>query len=83
MLSNAEDMAVWLKFLLHNWNISQPPVTDGAGFALWSQVIKDTWKPVQVISEDSFTAKYRKPNSPESYVFNEYGLGWRIGYYRG
>lgn len=42
-----------------------------------------THERVKVIPHGSDDARYRKPQSPESYIYDEYALGWRRGYYRG
>ena len=78
ILSNAVDMANWLNFLLGKYNTSFTNSSD-----TWSKVLKETWTPLQVIKEDATTSKYHKPNCPVSYIFNQYALGWRTGFYRG
>ncbi|CAD5120231.1 DgyrCDS8803 [Dimorphilus gyrociliatus] len=74
IMSTANDMAKWLSYLLN------PSRFPGAPF---NKSLTETFEESNVIKETSSSKLYRRPLSPVTYSFHEYGLGWRTGFYRG
>ena len=50
---------------------------------LTTKTIDATHERIKVIPQGADDRLYRKPHSPQSYIFDEYALGWRRGYYKG
>lgn len=77
IISNAEDMAKWLHFLLKEGiSVDGKRVMD-------SKVFHETQTPVNIIPQSKSDALYRQPAIPLTYEHGKYGYGWRIGYYKG
>ena len=82
-MTTAEDMAKWLKFNLNNYNAESTPNKD-----LYSSIVSPEWhkelhSPQNIIPEDASDRLYKKPTCPVSYTTPNYGLGWKLGSYRG
>ena len=48
-----------------------------------AEVVEDSRTPVTPIPISTFDNYWRKPYLPVTYDHHQYGLGWRIGSYRG
>ena len=46
-------------------------------------VLWEVFKPSNVVPPSSYAASYRRPVTPETFSGDTYGLGWKLGYYRG
>ena len=46
-------------------------------------VLGEVFKPSNVVPPASYAAIYRRPVTPETFSGDTYGLGWKMGYYRG
>jgi len=71
-------MAKWIKFHLNEGkSVDNDQVLD-------SDVLDDAHKPQNAITSSLSTEKYyTKPVMPETLSSTSYGLGWRLGHYRG
>lgn len=77
ILSNALDMAEWIKFHLNSGRDSNNnPVLD-------NDILEDAHKAQNSISSSSTDKYYKKPIVPVTMSVSNYGLGWRLGHYRG
>lgn len=74
IMSTAKDMAKWLSYLLNPNDFSGAPLNES---------IAETMKKTNIIPDSPASEMYHKPYFNVSNTFNEYGLGWRIGFYRG
>ena len=46
-------------------------------------MLDDTYDRVVITPFSEFDSLYRKPHSPETFNYDEYGYAWRRGFYRG
>lgn len=77
IFSTANDMANWMRMLLNGG-------LDTAGSRVLQQSVLDTvFKPCNTIPPASYAADYMRPTLPETFSADTYGLGWRLGYYKG
>ena len=77
IMSTANDMTKWLQLQLNKGK-------DSCGKKIVeADVMEDTHSPVVPIKINSFDEYWRKPYLPVTYDHHQYGLGWRIGHYRG
>lgn len=75
--STASDMTKWLHAQV---NGGKSP--EGVQ-VIPEEVLEQTHTAYNIIGETSSDKAFRKPESDVSFTFGNYGLGWRIGYYRG
>ncbi|XP_025104899.1 uncharacterized protein LOC112570594 [Pomacea canaliculata] len=77
VFSSARDMSQWLLCLLNDG-------TAADGRRVLAQGLVDTLhKPQNTIPLSSYAKYYMKPVTPQTFSGDTYGLGWRLGYYRG
>lgn len=74
IMSSANDMAKYITYLLNPNEFPEAP---------HNKSVYETMKKRNVIPDTKDSNLYRRPLSPVTNTFNEYGLGWRIGFYRG
>merc|ERR1719361_1519381 len=43
----------------------------------------ETWAPRNTMWERKFLAAQRRPHAPHAFTWDTYGLGWKLGTYRG
>lgn len=77
IFSSANDMAKWMLMLLNDGKDSN------GGRVVTEGVLGEVFKPSNVVPPSSYAANYRRPVVPESFTGDEYGLAWKLGYYRG
>lgn len=77
IISNADDMAMWLHFQLNEG------VSMSGKQIMNSKIVRDTQIPVNLIPQSKSDALYKQPKIPATYEHGKYGYGWRIGYYKG
>lgn len=77
ILSNAVDMANWMMFHLHNGrNIKNINVLD-------PDILSEAHKAQNSITYNSVKKYYSRPSTPVTLSQSNYGLGWKLGHYRG
>ncbi len=74
ILSNSNDIAKWLHLHL-NKGINQDGNT-----VVKEAILEETYQPVNTITGKNSISR---PEMPVTYSHDTYGLGWKIGYYRG
>ena len=70
-------MAKWMLLLLNDGKASS------GGRVLREGVLGEVFKPSNVVPPASYAASYRRPVTPVTFSGDTYGLGWKMGYYRG
>ena len=83
MLSTADDMSKWLKFNLNNYGEGTSENKQLYSSILSPDAHEELHTAQNIIPESNSDKLYRKPTCPVSYMTPNYGLGWRIGTYRG
>ncbi|WAR16644.1 GIGA6-like protein [Mya arenaria] len=77
IISNANDMAEWMKFHLRGGrNAQSKPVID-------TDILEHAHEPQNSISYSSTDKYYKKPILPVTLSTPNYGFGWKVGHYRG
>ncbi|WAR16486.1 GIGA6-like protein [Mya arenaria] len=77
IISNANDMAEWMKFHLRGGrNAQSKRVID-------TDILEHAHEPQNSISYSSTDKYYKKPILPATLSTPNYGLGWKVGHYRG
>ncbi|KAK7488400.1 hypothetical protein BaRGS_00020374 [Batillaria attramentaria] len=77
IFSTANDMTQWMRMLLNGGK-------DTSGSRVLDQSVLDAvFKPSNALPPPSYAADYRRPTIPETFSSDTYGLGWRLGYYKG
>lgn len=77
VISNAVDMANWMIFHLNDGrNKDNKRVLD-------SSILDDAHTPQNSLSYSSIAKYYTRPTTPVTLSHTNYGLGWRLGHYRG
>ncbi|KAL3887929.1 hypothetical protein ACJMK2_000314 [Sinanodonta woodiana] len=77
VLSNALDMAKWMMF-----HLSGGRNTEGV-WVLREGVLGETHAKHQPIPTSTISSYLTRPVAPVTFSEDNYGLGWKIGYYRG
>ena len=70
-------MAKWMMALLNDGKNSR------GVRVLREGVVEEMFTAQNVYPPPSYAANYRRPVTPESFSGDTYGLGWKIGYYKG
>jgi len=78
VMSNAEDMANWLK--LHLADSSDPY----QHAAIDREMLQETHRSANpMLPQTSYAHQYMEPQTPATFQLHSYGLGWKQGAYRG
>ncbi|XP_061190033.1 uncharacterized protein LOC133197863 [Saccostrea echinata] len=76
LMSNAHDMAKWMKFHLSGG------LNEHGSRVMQEETLKSTYKARNSISSSGISEYFSKPRVPHTTTENNYALGWRNGYYR-